>query len=265
MKNVLIALALILMLFVASESKAKTPVIELDASTTVVLRGPVTDASAAKAGADILNLHAKLPKGKAIILFLDTPGGSITAGNGLIEVIKGLPRKVVTVTAYAASMGYQIVQALSTRYILESGTLMSHRAAIGGLRGQVPGEANSRLKHISELVEEMEVSTSKRLNMSVKEYKELIRDELWLTGRISVATKHADKVVRARCNANLSGIVSESIDTMFGPVKVTMHRCPLISGPLKVDTGEDSSEFTKKAIQDEINGYFSKSKGIWAY
>jgi len=220
-----------------------------------------------EASIKILELHRTLPKNKAIILYLDTPGGSIAAGNQLIELVEGLPRKVVTVTSFAASMGYQIVQAFHTRYILESGVLMSHRASIGGLSGQVPGEANSRLKWISETVEEMEKKTSKRLNMSLKDYKEAIRDELWLTGNIAVSTRHADKVVKARCDKSLEGTVESSVNTMFGPVTVEMHKCPLISGPVKIKMDDfiRSNPFIYRRVKEELDGYFSRSKGLWLY
>lgn len=265
MRNLLTLLALVTA-FVLFDADAKSPVLILSSSNTVSIVGPISVASVNKASVEILSLHAKLPKGKSIILFLDTPGGSISAGNSLIELIQGLPRKVVTVTAFAASMGYQIVQSLGTRYVLESGTLMSHRASIGGLSGQVPGEANTRLSWISEIVEELEVKTAKRVRMSTKAYKELIRDELWLTGSKAVATYHADKVVKIRCDSSMLGTYDEKINTMFGAVNVTFHKCPMISGPIKVvsdDEGMDSIKFEQ--AKEEVNGWFSRKKGIWTF
>lgn len=266
-KHLLTALALVAMLMFGTNSEAGNPVITLSAKTTVVIRGPISDESVAKASVEVLTLNTSLPKGKAIILFLDTPGGSISAGNSFIELVTGLGRPVVTVTAFAASMGYQIAQALSTRYILESGTLMSHRAAIGGLSGQVPGEANSRLKWITTIVEEMETKTSRRVGLSLAEYKELIRDELWLTGNEATSTGHADKVVRAKCDSTLQGTSVQNFNTMFGPVQVTLHNCPLISGILAVKGTEaimsDPTKF--KVIKDEINGYFAKGKGFYTF
>lgn len=263
-KNLLTLLALAAMLLFVTPTKAGTPVITLSSSTTVTINGPITDESVTKASIEIMALNDSLPKGKAIILFLNTPGGSISAGNNLIELVSGLGRSVVTVTSFAASMGYQLVQAFSTRYILESGTLMSHRAAIGGLGGQVPGEANSRLKWITQAVEEIEVRTSKRVGLSLKDYKELIRDELWLTGNSAVSTNHADKVVKAKCDKSLNGTHAQTFFTMFGPIEVVLHNCPLITGPVSVKASEsimkDSSKF--KQVKEEINGYFSKSRFV---
>lgn len=266
-KNFILLTALVFVYISSASKAAELPVIVLSESNTVILRGPVTGESIAAVGNKVIELNRSLPKDKNIILVLDTPGGSISAGNELIELIEGLPRKVVTVTIFAASMGYQIAQALDTRYILQTGTLMSHRAAIGGLGGQVPGEANSRLNWITQAVELMEKKTSKRVGMSLKEYKEAIRDELWLTGENAVRQNHADQVVRALCDDSLSGTEEVDINTMFGTVKATVSKCPIISGPLAI-SGENKlskDPMVLKNIRREVNEFFAKTKGIWTY
>ena len=83
-----------------------------------------------------------------LYIVLYTPGGSIDAGELFIDTIQALPNKVHTITIFAASMGYNLAQALNTRYILRSGTLMSHRARVSGISGQVPGEANTSINFI---------------------------------------------------------------------------------------------------------------------
>lgn len=260
LKNLLIIIALLLVLGIAVKGFAKT--IVLHEANTVSLRGPVTDSTVNEISNQILALNQTLPRGKAIILFLDTPGGSISAGNRLIELISGLSRKVVTVSSFAASMGYQIVQSAGHRFILESGTLMSHRASISGLAGQVPGEANSRLGWISQKVEELEIRTAKRLGMSVSKYKELIRDELWLTGHGAVKKNHADEVVSVSCHTSLQGTQESTVNTLFGPARIKLHKCPLISGPLSVDVDNDD-QFVINSIKREVEAMFSRTGGLW--
>ena len=80
-------------------------------------------------------MDASLKSGYPIYLFLNTPGGSIQAGLELIEGLNGINRPIHTVTLFAASMGWQLVQHLGTRYVLKYGVLMSHKA-----RGQFSGE-----------------------------------------------------------------------------------------------------------------------------
>ena len=105
---------------------------------TVVLNKSFTGKSVAEVQNKLLELSLK--SGQDLYLFLYSPGGSISAGKQLISFAKALPNKVHTVTQFAASMAYITAQHLDTRYVLPSATMMSHRASIGGLGGQVPGE-----------------------------------------------------------------------------------------------------------------------------
>lgn len=253
MKRTLFAILVTMSLWGCSQAAVDDRIV-LTEHQTVVLRGPVTANSVAKVQADILAKNAILGgSSKPIYLFIDSPGGSIVAGQSLIELVKGLDRPVHTVAGFAASMGYQMVEALGTRYVMESTSLMSHRAAISGLSGQVPGEANTRLANILQLVRELELSTSKRLGITLDEYQKLIHDELWLTGAQAVAMGHADKLVRVSCAKDLTGEVEQTVETMFGPIDVTFHKCPLIRAPLKIKMRRslaNNAELSFKAEQE---------------
>ena len=121
----------------------------LEKGNTVVIRSPVNSKSMSKAMFELNELSFKLNKEDKIYLVLDTPGGSVFAGLDFIDYAKALPQKIITITKFAASMGFQIVQNLDDRYITPSGTLMSHRAS-GGVSGQFDGELESRYKMIKE-------------------------------------------------------------------------------------------------------------------
>ena len=207
----------------------------LKENNVVTLRGPVTGTSVAQTQLRLLKLSSVLPKTSTIVLFLDTPGGSISAGLNLIETAKALPQNVVTVTNFAASMGFIIAESLGTRYVLPSGTYMSHRAKTS-LRGQVPGELNSELDYIQKIVTDIDSVMSKRLGISVKEYKAKIHDEYWTYGQRAVDAGVADKVLYVRCEKALAEkIETIKVQTMFGPVKAVFSACPLVSAPLKID------------------------------
>lgn len=211
--------------------------VKLSSHNTIALRGPVSYSSVAQLQAKILDVSAKLPKRSVIFLVLDTPGGSVGAGMDLIQTAQAIPQRVVTITSFAASMGFITAQSLGPRLILPHGTLMSHRAA-GGVSGQIPGEANSRLNYLMESIQDIERYVAKRLKRSHSSYANLIINEYWTFGQRSVNQNAADQVVLATCDGSLSGTETQTIQTFFGPVKVTFSKCPLVSAPLAIDFGD---------------------------
>jgi ATP-dependent Clp protease protease subunit len=223
-------LAIVLMFMSLSALSYET--INLNKNNSVVLNEAVRSSSVAKVQSKIFELAGNLDADKPIYLILDTPGGSIIAGRNLVDSLMGIENPIHTITIFAASMGYQIAQNLGTRYILPSGILMSHRAYISGLRGQVPGEANTNLEFIQSLVVDMEETASKRVGIPLKDYQNLIRDEYWVFGKSAVKSKHADKVTFAKCSKSLLTTRIERVNTFFGAYDVKFSNCPLIRGML---------------------------------
>ena len=233
MKKLLLGIISILVSF-SAHAEDKT-VLTLTKRNTLVLRNVIDGGSVSKVQQEAAKLSQNLSKGDNIYLYLDTPGGDIQAGTELITTLKGLPQRVHTVTSFAASMGFITAQSLENRYILPGGVLMSHRAR-GGASGQIPGELNSRVKFYTEMLDDQDALISKRLKMSKKEYQALIINEHWVYGQRAVNQKMADRVILVRCDKELSdGKETETINTFFGPVRVTYSSCPLISAPLEVN------------------------------
>jgi ATP-dependent Clp protease protease subunit len=220
----------------------------LTSSNTVVLNREFSSTSVAEVQSKLalLALNTK----KDLYLVLDSPGGSVDAGLSLIDFAKALPNKVHTITLFSASMAYVTAQYLDRRYIVANGTMMSHRMRIGGLGGQVPGEADSRLSNINTMSFEISNIIAKRVGISYKEYMLSIYDELWLTGSQAVAKNHADEIVSARCDKTLTGSYESSVRTLFGEFTVVFSKCPLIRGPLDVKT---DNKFIKLYIQKFFN------------
>lgn len=204
----------------------------------VIFSGKVDAQSVSRAQVQLASLSSKLPDSAIIYLIIDSPGGSVMAGNQFIDFAQALPQKIKTIPLFAASMGYHMAQSFHERLALPSTTLMSHRASLGGIGGQIPGEFESRLNNIKNILTEMDQFVASRVGISLEEYKAQIHDELWLTGREAVTRKHADRLIKAVCDKSLlSGNRVESVNTIFGPVQVEMSRCPLINGPISVKFG----------------------------
>jgi ATP-dependent protease ClpP protease subunit len=173
-------------------------------------------------------------EGSDIYVVLYTPGGSVSAGQLFFDTLNALPCNFHTITIFAASMGYQTVQNLGKRYILPSGILMSHRASIRGLSGEIGGELNQLLKLLQDNIRELNTIASDRIGISLEKYESLIADELWLTGSQAVKDNHADEIVSVRCDKNFSGSYIQKFRSFFGILDVEFAKCPLITSPLSV-------------------------------
>jgi ATP-dependent protease ClpP protease subunit len=230
--------------------------IELNEKNCVVFNKAVSDGYIAKKTVEIIQ---KSFTENELYLVMDTPGGSVTAGLQFIDIIKALNIKIHTVTVFAASMGYQIVQELGTRYITPSGTLMSHRGSVSGISGQVPGELNSRLTHIQALLSRMSSASSKRSGMTKSAYDAAIINELWLFGDNAVKAGHADEVANVTCSKKLfRQTYSESITSIFGNATVKYSKCPLISAPLSIDFEKNVKRENMSKIKKQLESMSRK-------
>lgn len=228
----------------------------LEEKNTVVFRGPVTDSSVANAMRNLQAVSRRVSKDTPILLVLDTPGGDIMSGQDLIDFAKALPQKVHTVTLFAASMGFQIAQALDTRYVARTGTLMSHRARLEGLGGQVKGELETRYKMIRRAVDFLDVTAAQRMGLDLKAYEEKIFNELWVYGYDAVGEKVADKQVLVRCGDSMNGSYDQVYETFIGSVVVTFSKCPLIRAPEAIKLGgvpEDKKLEVTNAVRMSIS------------
>lgn len=233
----------------------------LKEENTVVFNMPVTSAYAANKAHELFQKHSALKKNKPIYLVLDTPGGSVSAGLRFIEAAKSINRPVHTVTIFAASMGYQIVQSLNNRYISPTGTLMAHRGYASGMEGQIPGELNTRVEYLTIMLDDMTKTAAKRIGMSEAKYSQAIINERWKFGADAIKSNEADRVVNIKCSPELmSGITQEQVMTMFGPINVSFSKCPLVSGPITVDA---SQVLQKDKVQGIIDSIINKRNHVY--
>lgn len=104
----------------------------------VFLVGPVTDDSANLVVAQLLFLESENPD-KDISLYINSPGGSITAGMSIYDTMNFIQPDVSTLCiGQAASMGAFLLTAgaKDKRFALPHSRVMIHQPLIGGLSGQ---------------------------------------------------------------------------------------------------------------------------------
>lgn len=176
----------------------------------VMLNGPVEDTSANIVIAQMLFLEAENPD-KDINLYINSPGGLVTAGLAIYDTMQFIKPDVKTIVmGQAASMGSFLAQAgaKGKRYVLPESRTMIHRVSSGtpGTRGSV---------HVQELEFEdarRHFEESKRLNQRLTElyvkhntagktYDELfdtMKFDTFLSAEEAVDAGLADKVVESR-------------------------------------------------------------------
>ena len=103
----------------------------------VFLVGPINDNVASLVTAQLLFLESENPK-KEISLYINSPGGLVTAGLGIYDTMQYIKPKVSTlVIGQAASMGSLLLTAgePGMRYSLPNSRIMVHQPS-GGYQGQ---------------------------------------------------------------------------------------------------------------------------------
>lgn len=212
---------------------AFSTVITLKTNNLVVLNTEINGASTTKAMVEIQKLNI-IDTSEPIYLLISSPGGSVFDGVEFIRFAKTSRRIIHTVTIYAASMAFQIVQSLpGKRYIAEGGYFMSHRSAISNIGGQMPGELENRIDYMAQLTKELDTVIAKRAKITLKHYADLIHDEYYAYPIKALKDHFADEKVDLSCDASLQGTHLTPGATMAGKTVFEFADCPLISNPIK--------------------------------
>jgi ATP-dependent Clp protease protease subunit len=121
----------------------------------IFISGEIEDHLANTVVAQLLFLQSEDPK-KDISLYVNSPGGSVTAGMAIIDTMNHIKNDVSTVCiGMAASMGAVILSAgkKGKRYILPNAEVMIHQP-LGGAEGQASDIAIGA-KHILKIREKL--------------------------------------------------------------------------------------------------------------
>jgi len=163
----------------------------------IMLTGPVTDESSNTIIAQLLFLSNDDPKSD-IQFYINSPGGSVSAGLGIIDTMKFLRCDVATTCiGMAASMGACLLAAgtKGKRNVLQNSQVMLHQPLIGGvLQGPATDlgiEAQHMLRLRDRLYKLMAEYTGKPAEMIHRDFDR----NKWLFAEEAVAYGCADKVL----------------------------------------------------------------------
>lgn len=152
----------------------------------ILLAGPINDVSANSIIAQLLFLASKDPK-RDIQLYINTPGGSVTAGLAIYDTMQYVKCPISTVCiGLAGSMGATLLAAgeKGKRYALPNSEILLHQVA-GGVTGaaveieitakqiiKIKEKLNKILaKHTGQPLEKIEKDTDRDFYLSAEEAK----------------------------------------------------------------------------------------------
>ena len=134
----------------------------------VMLSGPIDDAVANSVIAQLLFLDAQDPD-KDIYLYINSPGGSVSAGLAIFDTMNFINADVQTIViGMAASMGAFLLAAgeKGKRYALPNAEVMIHQP-LGGAQGQAT-EIEIAAKHILKTRETLNKILAERTGQTLK-------------------------------------------------------------------------------------------------
>lgn len=139
----------------------------------IFVQGEVEDHMASLIVAQLLFLESEDPK-KDITLYVNSPGGSVSAGLSIIDTMHLVKPSVSTVcTGMAASMGAMILMngERGKRFILPHSEVMIHQP-LGGMRGQ----ASDMEIHARHILETKEILYKMIEKCTGQEYDQVVAD-----------------------------------------------------------------------------------------
>ena len=164
----------------------------------IMLEGPIEEHTASVLCAQLLFLESQDSK-KDITLYINSPGGLVTAGMAIYDTMQYVRSDIQTiVVGQACSMGSLLATAgtKGKRFMLPHGRHMIHQP-LGGARGQatdVQIQANELLRWKDELTKIYEKHTGQPLN----KLKDDMERDKFMTPDESVKYGLADKIVTSR-------------------------------------------------------------------
>jgi ATP-dependent Clp protease, protease subunit len=167
----------------------------------VFLVGPVNDMTANLVVAQLLFLEAENPD-KDISLYINSPGGSVTAGMSIYDTMQFVKPDVSTLCiGQAASMGAFLLAAgaRGKRFSLPNSRVMIHQPS-GGFQGQ-SSDIQIQAKEIMYLRDKLNVILANHTGRSAEEIDRDTERDNFMSAEESVKYGMIDKVIAYRTDA----------------------------------------------------------------
>ena len=166
----------------------------------VFLGSVVTDEIANLVTAQLLFLESEDPE-RDIHFYINSPGGSITAGLAIYDTMQYIKPQVTTLClGQAASMGAWLLAAGTTgkRYALPHARIMIHQPLLmGGMQGQA-SDIDIQAREILRIREQLNNILVKHTGQSLKKIEKDTDRDLFLTSKQAMEYGLIDEVIATR-------------------------------------------------------------------
>jgi ATP-dependent Clp protease, protease subunit len=164
----------------------------------IFLVGPINDNVASLVTAQLLFLESEDPK-KEINLYINSPGGLVTAGLGIYDTMQYIKPDVSTLCiGQAASMGSFLLAAgkKGKRFSLPNSRIMVHQPS-AGFQGQAT-DIEIHANEVLALKKRLNEIYSKHTGKSVDEIKKALERDNFMTSEVAKNFGLVDEVVENR-------------------------------------------------------------------
>jgi ATP-dependent Clp protease protease subunit len=162
----------------------------------IFLGGPVNDGVANTVIAQLLFLEHEDPKGE-IKLYINSPGGSVTAGMAIYDTMQYVKPDVSTIcVGIAASMGAFLLAAgkKGKRFVLPNADILLHQV-MGGAEGQAV-EIEIAAKQILKTRERLNQILAKHTGQSLAKIERDTDRDFWLSAEEAKAYGVVDEIIK---------------------------------------------------------------------
>ena len=164
----------------------------------VLLGSEVNDAVASLICAQLLFLESQDPE-KEIYLYINSPGGSVTAGMAIYDTMNYITPPIATVCmGRAASMGAFLLSAgqKGMRYALPNSQVMIHQP-LGGFQGQAT-DIDIHAREILRMRETLNGLLAKHTGQPIEKIAQYTERDNFMTAEMAQAYGLVDKVLASR-------------------------------------------------------------------
>ncbi len=162
----------------------------------IFLGGPIDDHVANVIIAQLLFLESEDPK-KDIFLYINSPGGHVTAGMAILDTMNHIKPDVATVcVGVAASMGALLLSAgeKGKRFVLPNSEVMIHQP-LGGVSGQA-SDIEITARNIIKTREKLNKILANNTGQKVDKIAKDVDRDFWMDSAESVKYGIVDKVMK---------------------------------------------------------------------